>query len=298
MQNLTTKTMSVKEFSKIMDNPLQRDTEAHAVKALKDHMSQYHPSHAKVAVAKVGKVLYKLDGHTRSYLWDKDQLESPDELSCDIYVVETKEEAVELYKHFDSQKAVENKGDQILGALKYMGIRNYSPTFARSIGLANAIQTIDIAMGHPRPRIDTDVLLKPWKKEIKALISLGFDKNNKAHKPGFPSCVTAAFLILYRLYGDNCLGFWEIYYWGEANGLKSGRCGAKAAADYIHKARADKMLMGRQYSFGHIEAIITAYHKHQAKKPVTNLRQLYTRKEGVSTTKQLKFILDDVGLKV
>lgn len=292
---IATKEITVKEFSKMMGNPLQRDTKSHAVKALKNHLSEYHPSHAKVAAAKLGKILYKLDGHTRAYLWKKGDLEAPDMLSCDFYDIESREDLTELYKHFDSQNAVETKGDQVLGTLRFMGINNFSPTFARSIGIPNAIDSINLTFRNHIPRTDTDKLLKPYKAEIKTLMDMGWDKNKGDGKPGIPSCVTAAFLITARLYGSDCLGFWETYYWGKDSKLKSGRCGGKAAADYIKKARGDGLLMGRQNVFSNIEALITSYHKYNAKVPVTNLRQLYSRDHKLSTSRQLENFLLDLG---
>lgn len=298
MSAIKTIQMTVKEFIKIQDNPLQRDTITHAKKAKKFHLNEHHESHSKVAVAKLGKLFYKLDGHTRAYLWDKQELLAPDHLSVDVYPVKSIEEVVDLYKTFDNTKAAESNSDKIIGALNYLGIKNYNINFMRNSGLLNALRSLNSTFGRYRPHQDIEMILKPYKKEIQALANqqwspAGQSKGKKM--AGFPSPVVASFIITYRLYGDDCLGFWDDYYYN-INSLKSGRSGAKAASDYIIKARVNEQLLGSRWKFQHIEAIVTAYLRHRAKKPVPNIKALYSRNEKLSTMKQLHNYLLDIGM--
>jgi len=303
MSAIKTELMSVKNFIKIMDNPLQRDTPSHAAKAKKLHLKSYHPSHAKVSIAKNGSQLWKLDGHTRAFLWQSGELLAPDMLSADTYPVKDKAEAIELYKHFDNQNAVETVSDKISGVVKLMGIKNTKISFLRNIGIRNAIATLQTAQGGYNVRTEIDTLLKPYKKELAALLTQGWDhafvkKTSKIKRPGFPSPATAAFLVTYRLYGADCLGFWDSYVEGHPMvNLKAGRDGATAAADYIKQQRAENMLMGRQNVAIHTEALINCYLKYRAKKPVKKFSEIYKFNIKQSKNQQLGALLKDLGYK-
>ena len=97
--------MSVEQFHKIKDNPIQRDTERHATLANRPpngHLSKIHPSHASVAVAQLPNGKYtKLDGHCRSMLWDIGALEEPNILYVTVYPAANVDEIKDYYLTFD-----------------------------------------------------------------------------------------------------------------------------------------------------------------------------------------------------
>ena len=70
---MTVRKMTVAEWIKVEDNPIQRDTEHHAAKA--KHLLTPLPSHAFVFACELpnGKLI-KLDGHTRALLWQRGQV--------------------------------------------------------------------------------------------------------------------------------------------------------------------------------------------------------------------------------
>lgn len=288
--------MEVDKFIKIQANPIQRDTRIHAHTALNKHLAKSAKTHAKVAIASAGKVQWKLDGHTRAYLWGEGQLEAPTVLSVDVYTVQDKAEAIELYRQFDNKAATETNADQVTGALKLMGITNYDPNFIRNCGLISACQLINLAMKRHDARLPISELLQQYKKEIRMLSNQGWGKTTQGGKPGVPSCIVSAFLILTRLYQEDCLGFWDGYYSGDGSGnLKSGRDGAKAAADYIKVARRDERIMGRMNAAMHTEAMITAYLIYRSKKGVGRTSSLYKRDIKTSTVIQLGRYLTELG---
>ena len=109
--------MDVDDFIKIQDNPIQRDTVRHAKKASKFHLKKYHDSHRVVAIGRLigSKIQWKVDGHTRAYLWamiGEDGLTAPKTVFVDVYHVKDEKEVVELYRCFDNRNAVETNIDQ------------------------------------------------------------------------------------------------------------------------------------------------------------------------------------------
>lgn len=290
--------MDTDKFIKIQPNPIQRDTEYHSAKALKFHLSKEAVTHAKVSLARCGKIMWKLDGHTRAHLWKEGDLKAPSILSVDIYDVKSKEEAIELYRHFDNNDAAESNADKTAGALRLMGLMHFNSNFMRNTGLVNAAQVIHLAIKKPVIRGLVLELLLPWKSEIKTLIEQQWNVYATKKAPGTPSCVIAAFLITTKMYKQDCLGFWDGYYSGNgADSLRSGRDGSKAAIDWIFKVRRNEMIMGRHYTAMNTQALITAYQFYRAKKKVDKLNMLYKRNHNQSTSGQLGEYLKSIGFQ-
>lgn len=288
--------MSPDDFIKIPSNPIQRDTKLHADKAVKFHLACKAVTHAKVSIAVCKKRKWKLDGHTRALLWKNGQLKCPYILSVDVYYVSNKEEAIELYRHFDNARAAESTADKVSGAFRFMSIANYNKFAVRSAGLINAIQAINQAYKIYEPYSDVLALMLPWKKEIKIFVNQHWTSNSSHGKPGVPSAITLAFLVTVRMYGAESLGFWDSYYNDSAlSTLKPGRGGCQAAIDWILKARKDDLITGKQNSLRNAEAIIRAYHYYRAKKSVLKLKDLYIRNESLSFSMQFGDFLKSIG---
>ena len=72
------KRMGVRQWVNVPDNPRQRDTVRHANKAKRKHLKEADEAHGIVFAAMLdGEITWKLDGHTRAYLWDTGELELP-----------------------------------------------------------------------------------------------------------------------------------------------------------------------------------------------------------------------------
>jgi hypothetical protein len=124
--------MSVDDFISVPDNPRQRDTEAHARKALRSHLRKSSPTHVNVSAAAIGgTVICKLDGHTRSLLWSTGKLSRPKSLMVTVYEVNSLEEAKELYTHFDNSSAAESSSDKLSGACREHGVTLRSGLFRK-----------------------------------------------------------------------------------------------------------------------------------------------------------------------
>lgn len=288
--------MSVKDFIKVPANPIQRDTKLHANSAIKHHLESEAVTHAKVSIAESKKSKWKLDGHTRAYLWKEGELESPKILSVDIYTVSDRDEAIELYKHFDNSRAAESIPDRVSGALKFMKILNYNKFAVRGAGIVNGLHALNSALEIYVSKDDVLRLMLPWHKELKVFINQHWVSNSSHGKPGVPAAVTLAFLVTTKMYGADCLGFWDTYYNNSpSKTLKSGRSGCEAAIDWIVKARSNDLITGRQNTVRNAEALITAYHYYRSKKSVQRLTDLYQRKNNDSFISQFGRYLKDIG---
>ena len=120
---MSTIKMSVTDWIKVDDNPRQRDTVSHARKAVRNHLAEGSPTHAVVFAARLGDHIYKLDGHTRAYLWSSGELELPKtKLTVHVFDCDSIKEVSELYTHFDNQSAVEAARDRLTGACREHGL--------------------------------------------------------------------------------------------------------------------------------------------------------------------------------
>lgn len=206
--------MSPEEWGTVEDNPRQRDTARHAARA--DHLKIPHPIHSFVnmAVLPDGR-RYKLDGHTRGFLWSSGEVEAPAVLVVETWACESLEQVKELYGVFDNVKAVETGADRVFGAYREHGLEFKSPL------LRNKKITIGcrVAYGVLFSRVVADKqseysLIRYWKPELYLLDEVD------ASQHVFSSAITAASLITFRRYGRDATDFW--YRLAHNNGNKQG----------------------------------------------------------------------------
>jgi hypothetical protein len=185
---MNTITMTVEEWAKIPDNPRQRDTIAHAAKAMKKHLGSYSPAQRFVSASVVGgRVVCKLDGHTRSHLWTSGKLERPKDNTVIVQLIEAAsiEEAAEHYTHYDNQYAAENANDRLCGATKENSLVLQSPLFKKAFSSALAIAS-RISKGQAPHTSSTPPiydLVKEWREELVVMDSFGLP----ASKLTYPS---------------------------------------------------------------------------------------------------------------
>lgn len=216
--------MSPKEWSEIRDNPAQRDTAARASRALKTHLGSPSPTHFRVAAVDViGIGTFKLDGHTRSFLWDKGEVTPPSELLVDVYVAINVDEAVELYKHFDNKAATENALDRLSGACRVHGFFPKS-SLIKLGGVTTALRVL-----HAGDWSGFDVYkdIKPWIPALEVTDERMF-LNSRMH-----TGVIAALLCTVRNYGPLILDFWQKYHDGEGTRLGKERDAVQALMEYM-----------------------------------------------------------------
>lgn len=115
-------TMTPEEWERIADNPRQRDTELHAKKAIK-YLTEPKPPHIEVKMGQLPDgTKWKLDGHTRCYLWQSKTIPLPDTLDVAVYYLENMKEVIEAYGWFDNANAAEKGPDVVQGAFRANGL--------------------------------------------------------------------------------------------------------------------------------------------------------------------------------
>lgn len=231
----TSRRMTVEEWIKVEDNPIQRDTERHALKA--KHLHTPHPTHAFVFAAEMpsGKLI-KLDGHTRALLWRRKEVEAPPSLTVGLIPVENREEAERLYKDFDSREALETMRDKVSGAfnrhnfepqsgLLQSGSITQALRMAYGVLIGGSVKTSAAGgMGPGMPIINrrsekqmlvakADIyhMINEFSYELHALDGFGLGQGK------ITSGVMAAFILSYRKYGHKITPFWKGVFGGKGS---------------------------------------------------------------------------------
>jgi hypothetical protein len=223
--------MTPAQWAKIKPNPQQRDTEKHARKAIKSHLKEFSATHARVAMAELPNgARYKLDGHTRDWLWQTDALEPPKTLFCDVYYVKNALAAMELYEHFDNTQAVETAGDKISGAFRYFNIPKESALWNLG-GTTTSLKTLYTNRQSGMAKIDIKLCVEPFVKDLAFI-----DSANYAHI-NFPAPVFTALLMTVHKDGNSALSFWDAYNHDEGKKNKKSMDAVYALTDSIRTMR-------------------------------------------------------------
>lgn len=118
--------MSIETLFDIDDCPRQRDTAKRAARA--KHLDVLFPTHMVVSIAELpnGRRM-KLDCHTRLYKWASGSTPMPERVLAVVFPVNSIEQALALYTHFDNEVAKETAADKVCGAIKQHAIEVASP---------------------------------------------------------------------------------------------------------------------------------------------------------------------------
>lgn len=251
---MNTLKMTVAEWVAVQDNPIQRDTERHAAKA--KHLLTPLPTHNFVFAAQLpGGNLIKLDGHTRALLWKRGDVPSPRTLIVGICPVETKKEAEDLYKTFDSSNALETTRDKVSGAFNRYGFEPQSGLIAAG-NLTFALRTAySIFLGgsasggnvgsterekHGKARnaiakADVYTMINEFSYELAALDGFALGQGQAT------SGIVAAFIVSYRKYGHKITPFWTAVF---------GNAGSKSGGQMDAIQALCELILSRRGNFG------------------------------------------------
>lgn len=259
--------MSVKDWIDVESNPIQRDTERHAVRA--HHLKTPHPTHAFVFAAELpsGK-LVKLDGHTRALLWKRKEVDAPSILRVGVIGVKDRAEAEQLYKDFDSRDALETMKDKVSGAFNR---HNFEPKsgllqggyivqalrLAYGILIGGTVKTF--AAGGRNNRVDnssdrrTDkqiatagadiyTMIDEFSYELHALDAFGLGAGQ------ITAGIMGAFLISYRRYGHRVTPFWQGVFGDKGSKISGEMDGIQAVTELMlsGKGQSGKMFIADQ----------------------------------------------------
>ena len=232
--------MSPAEWAGVFDNPRQRNTERRAASA--DHLKVLHPSHVKVnmAVLPDGR-RFKLDGHTRSFVWESGEVQPPPVLYVDVWSCPDVQAAKDLYETFDSRAAVESVTDQLYGARRDMRIE-YKSELLRADRFVTAIRHAYEELHGKASARGASVydLMQYWSRELAMLDECGGSTSQ------FNSGLVAGALITFRRYGDRASAFWRAFSGNAGVKGPDGMDAVQALSERISNLRADNALNGRQ----------------------------------------------------
>jgi hypothetical protein len=240
--------MSPAEWATVLPNPRQRDTERHARRA--EHLKTPHPIHAFVSMAQLpdGR-RYKLDGHTRSYLWEKGEVSPPEILSVECWQCDRMEQVKKLYSAYDNSQAVENTVDRMFGAYREHGLTYTSPLLSSqkiAAALRIAYQTLFGQKAGITAAASEYDLISYWRPELDLL------DEAKPISKYFPTGITAGSLITLRRYGPDAVDFWSRYSADRGNKIAGERDPVQALRDRVDGMRGNRQLT----SSGNISILI------------------------------------------
>lgn len=224
-ESILTARITVDDWIALPNHPHQRDTVRHA--------GAVHLIQAKQATGAVASLLahvvaacwegncYKVDGHTRGYLWEHGGLPRPDHLHVTLYRVASRAELDALYEAFDTSTAIKTGYDRVLAGFRSCGLQLTSKRLregflndALNIALRGATRELQ---DHRLPELDVYRAVAVFKSELKLLDSLD------PQPLPFYSGVVAAALIGLTLYPPKrVLQFFGKLNRGEGN-RKNGR---------------------------------------------------------------------------
>ena len=237
---ITNETMSIEDWIKVQDNPIQRDTASHARKAAKHNLRESSPTHSVVSAAKVNceGALYKLDGHTRSYLWDEGILVPDfDSVSVTLYHVDTVAEAEKLYLEFDNCYATETAKDHLTGLFRVYNFRPTSNLLLHGAVISSCRYLYLSGVGstsNQKMKVDVHTIIPPFLEILTQIDKFGFNKLK----------IQGSHLVcmLLSLYLDrNALDFWRDFH--DHNFNKNDK-GDKHASLILYEYTTDVMLKG------------------------------------------------------
>lgn len=244
----------------VKDCPIQRDTERHARRAVKKHLKEATATHSSVNAAELPDgTLYKLDGHTRSYLWQKGLLDKPSaQLIMMTYSVNDVNEVKELYKQFDNASAMEGGKDKVSGIYRDIGLQPKS----NAVEFGGVVTALKLISSYDESKVTRDFdmyeELPKWRDALIQMDSL--DSNTKK----MTTPIIAAFLITYKLYGKDSNEFWHNY----ANdlGVKKGgaRDGVQALTELIESKRLSRQNLGQANNRESLAKAISCYEKYKS----------------------------------
>lgn len=217
--------MTVAAWIALPNHPHQRNTVRHA-RAV--HLQQARAATGAVAsqlahvvAARLDGTYYKVDGHTRSYLWEQGRLPHPPMLHVTIYPVASRAELDALYEVFDASTAAKTRYDQVYGGFRECGFQPRSKRLRH--GFLNDALNIALRGGirgqqsRALPEVNLYRAVAVFRPELELL-----DGIDPEPRPFYSGVVAAALIGLVLYPPARVLDFFTKLQHGEGN-RKDGR---------------------------------------------------------------------------
>ena len=140
------------------------------------HLATYSKTHDIVTAAvKDGNIICKLDGHTRSYLWQLGKLEGPPSGKVEVKLIDVSSisEAKDLYDQYDSTPSTKKPSDIVYGACR----ENKFELTSNLLRSCQFITQLKVADSGAKFCGNTYELVRRWKDTLLQLDSLGLTSN-------------------------------------------------------------------------------------------------------------------------
>lgn len=257
---MSTVTMSVSDWIKVRDNPIQRDTERHAAKA--KHLLTPLPIHAITFAAKLPSgELVKLDGHTRALLWKRNLVRHPHKVTVNVLDAESIEDAVNMYKTLDAKEALESASDKVTGGYRLTQFEPQSSLLATAnitYGLRLAFRGLANIGDHEARTMDIYPMVEEFAPELAGLDSFML-------RPGdVNTAIIAAFLLTTRKHGDAVGSFWRGFF-GDGGTRADGKMDGIQALKELGLYRSKRKMFGGSAALDYLSRALTAVEKWLAK---------------------------------
>jgi hypothetical protein len=230
--------MSASEWAKIPDNPIQRDTELHARRA--KHLHSPSPMHRFVVMAELPDgQRFKVDGHTRSFLWQKGEIPRPQAVAVDVIDCVDIAAVELLYRHFDNPSAAETSAEQLTGAARLFDLEfrttllrdgRYGAALKRAFLLVKGYSTTK--SWRELPFVYASVEL--FRDELVWLDTL------RPSRDRFPTGIMVGYFITTRRAGEAGLEFWNRYAQDQGTKIEGEMDAVQALSEEVMGARASK----------------------------------------------------------
>lgn len=247
--------LSVDSWVSVPDNPRQRDTEGRAKRA--KHLRALHPTHCLVNMARLPDGgCYKLDGHTRAYLWKDGSLERPAKVFATLWQCNSVEEVKGLYGTFDSKEAVEGAVDRVFGAMREHDLAFESELLATKRIVSGMRTATELLFGNG-PSKSVYEMVDYWLPELNLLDQC------RPTRHRFHAGVMAASLLTLRRYGPSAIGFWRNFAMGAGTKISGERDAVQALEERMESLRLHKKLSGRGNYSQIVRICLSAFDAYQ-----------------------------------
>lgn len=230
--------MTVDQWISIQRNPHQR---CERLRVNKAHLKELEFSHwsVEMAVLPDGQ-LFKLNGHTRAYMWLKELSERPPYVNATVISVNSIDDVKRLYEHYDSTTSVKLSPDVVQSAFHAHDITPQTRWIKEGKIASMLNDACETAKVNKR-NISLMGRVGLFKDEI-----VLFDSLIDVRKSMFPIGFGAGALIALRLYGSKVLPFLQSFNDQMGRDDYGRKDSVKTLLEYLAEKKAAKQMAGKE----------------------------------------------------
>ena len=259
--------MTVAEWAAIADHPRQRDTVKRARSAERKHLAQFQPEHAQVNLGQLpdGRQ-FKLDGHTRGYLWSlgKPHGGVPALVHVTVWHCDDLAALNRAYETYDNRVAGKTSEDYVHGACREQELV-FTSSLLTGKRFANGLKLAYRFMysGFRARQKNHYDLVATYKTELLLLDSV------KPTQARWSGGITAAAVLVLRRDGEFALEFLRAFQENLGWKAEQERDAIQVLEDRRLTLKAQKRLSQGDHAFNFMLLVLAAYEAFQHEKTFT-----------------------------